>query len=630
MSLQKITDKLITLIAVGMCVFQLYTAFYMPFPGMQQRSIHLACGLALAFLAYPKKRPENPSLRNVSYLFGIALAVLTFITCLNVTFNWLEMNEPMRLIQPTQSDKVLGFLLILLVLLGTVRVVGWAMPIIGLVFLGYAYFGSKIPFALLRHAGVKLSKLISMGYMTTEGIFSSVLGVSTTQVFIFLMFGQLLESLGGSDFFLDWANSGFGKFRGGPAKVAIFGSALFGSISGSAVANVVGTGTITIPLMKRVGYKGDFAGAVESVASTGGLIMPPVMGAAAFIMADTLGVSYWEVCKAAVIPAVMYYLALYTSVDLKAKQSNLKGLPAAEVPDGMALLKSQGWMYIPPLVILVFFLGVLRYPAYKACLYCCILLVVLASFKREKRGVLKREWLNILVKTAKSSVTVVMACSCAGVILLGLQSSGLILKLSNILISLANNNLGILLFLVMLGSLIMGMGLPASACYAILCILAAPAIVKLGVPPLAAHLFVLYFGSMSAITPPVAMAAFAAAPIAGESAVKIGITAFKMAMPSFLIAFCLAIQPELVMIGSAVNIVLVVVICLAGVLSMSVGLQGYLFQNESIIRRIAWVAGGVLLILPQKPLTIMGIVIALALVITEKNFWKYVKVKRRT
>ncbi len=627
MNLQKITDKLITAVAVAMCVFQLYTAFYMPFPGMQQRSIHLAFGLALAFLIYPKKRPENNIKKNISYITGILLALLAFVTCLNVAFHWLEMNEPMRLIQPAATDKVLGFCLIVLVLIGTVKVVGWAMPIIGLIFLAYAYFGAKIPFPLLRHAGVKLPKLISMGYMTTEGIFSSVLGVSTTQVFIFLMFGQLLESLGGSDFFLDWANSGFGRFRGGPAKVAIFGSALFGSISGSAVANVVGTGTITIPLMKRVGYRSDFAGAVESVASTGGLIMPPVMGAAAFIMADTLGISYWEVCKAAVIPAILYYLALYMSVDLKAKQLNLKGLPPEEIPDGKKLLRSQGWIYIPPLVILVFFLGVFQYPAYKACLYCCLLLIALAMLKKEQRGILKKEWLAILVKTAKSSVTVVMACSCAGIILLGLQSSGLILKLSNILISLSGGNLALLLFLVMLGSLIMGMGLPASACYAILCILAAPAIVKLGVPPLAAHLFVLYFGSMSAITPPVALAAFAAAPIAQDSAVKIGFSAFKMAAPSFLIAFCLAIQPELVMIGSVGEILFSIFICVAGVLCMAIGLQGYFTENEILVRRLVWVAAGILLILPQLPLTIAGAILSAGLLCTEKNLWAGLKKK---
>lgn len=627
MNLQKITDKLITAVAVAMCVFQLYTAFYMPFPGMQQRSIHLAFGLALAFLIYPKKRPENNIKKNISYITGILLALLAFVTCLNVAFNWLEMNEPMRLIQPTATDKVLGFCLIVLVLIGTVKVVGWAMPIIGLVFLAYAYFGAKIPFPLLRHAGVKLPKLISMGYMTTEGIFSSVLGVSTTQVFIFLMFGQLLESLGGSDFFLNWANSGFGRFRGGPAKVAIFGSALFGSISGSAVANVVGTGTITIPLMKRVGYQSDFAGAVESVASTGGLIMPPVMGAAAFIMADTLGISYWEVCKAAVIPAILYYLALYMSVDLKAKQLNLKGLPPEEIPDGKKLLRTQGWIYIPPLVVLVFFLGVFQYPAYKACLYCCLLLIALAMLKKEQRSILKKEWLSILVKTAKSSVTVVMACSCAGIILLGLQSSGLILKLSNILISLSGGNLALLLFLVMLGSLIMGMGLPASACYAILCILAAPAIVKLGVPPLAAHLFVLYFGSMSAITPPVALAAFAAAPIAQDSAVKIGFSAFKMAAPSFLIAFCLAIQPELVMIGSVGKILFSIFICVAGVLCMAIGLQGYFTENEILVRRLIWVAAGILLILPQLPLTIAGASLSAGLLCTEKNLWAGLKKK---
>ncbi len=625
MDLKKVADKLITILGAAMCIFQLYTAFYMPFPGMQQRSIHLAFGLSLAFLVYPKKRSDNPKLRQLSYVADLLLVVLTLVSCFHLAFNWLEMNEPMRLIKPTQSDLILGTILILLVLLGTVRVIGWAMPIIGLVFLAYAYFGAQMPFAIIRHAGVSLEKLVSMGYMTTEGVFSNILGVSTTEVFIFLLFGQLLESLGGSEFFLDWANSGCGRFRGGPAKVAIFGSALFGSISGSAVANVVGTGTVTIPLMKRVGYKARFAGAVESVASTGGLIMPPVMGAAAFIMADTLGISYWEVCKAAVIPAILYYLALYVSVDLKALQWNLRGLEESEIPQGRKLLKEKGWIYIPPLVVLIFFLGVFQYPAYKSCLYCCILLVILAMFKKDLRAVLKRDWLSILVKTSKGSVTVVMACACAGTILLGLQSSGLILKLSNILIELSHGNLALLLIFVMIGSLIMGMGLPASACYAILCILAAPAIVNMGVPALAAHLFVLYFGSMSAITPPVALAAFAAAPLANESAVKIGLTAFNLAIPSFLVAFCLAIQPELVMLGSPLGIVTVFIICVAGVICLAVGLQGYFFGNQNIIRRVLWIAAGILLILPQVPLTIAGIILTVLLLATEKGLWKYLK-----
>lgn len=618
MSIEKISNKIAAILAAALTVFQIYTALYMPLPGMAQRSVHLGLGLAIVYLYYPKKRPEQAGLKALSYVVGFLCAVVAMAACLNVALNWGDMAKPMRLAIPWTSDRVFGVLLVLLVLWGTKKVTGWAMPIIAMIFLCYAYFGSYMP-GMFRHAGVRFGNLISMSYMCTEGIFSSILGVSTEQVFIFLLFGQLLESLGGSEFFLDWANSGFGKLKGGPAKVAIFGSALFGSISGSAVANVVGTGTITIPLMKKVGYDSSYAGAVESVASTGGLIMPPVMGAAAFIMADIVGITYWQVCLAALIPAILYYLALFVTVHLRAKALNLKGLPKEELPNGRKLLKEKGYIYLPPLVVLIFVLGVLQYPAYRACIYCCILLIVLAMTRKDLRQVMKKEWFHILVKTAKSSMTVIMACACAGLILMSLQTSGLILKLSNILIAMANGKLWLLMILVMIGSLIMGMGLPASACYIILAILAAPSLVALGVPTIAAHLFVLYFGAMSAITPPVAMAAFAAAPIAEESAAKIGFTAFKMALPAFLIAFCFGFQPELVMIGSWYGIAFAFVNCVLGVVAMSIGIQGYLDQKISAWNRILWIFAGVLLILPQIPLTITGYIIGAALYMYEKK-----------
>lgn len=248
--IEKISDRVAGLLAAALTIFQIYTALYMPLPGMAQRAVHLGLGLAIVYLYYPKKRPEKLVMKNLSYIFGIFCALLALTACLNVALNWGVMAKPMRLAIPWKSDKIFGVLLAILVLLGTKKVTGWAMPLIATVFLCYAYFGSYMP-GMFKHAGVKFGNLISMTYMCTEGIFSSILGVSTDQVFIFLLFGQLLETLGGSEFFLEWANSGFGKLRGGPAKVSIFGSALFGSISGSAVANVVGTGTITIPLMKK-------------------------------------------------------------------------------------------------------------------------------------------------------------------------------------------------------------------------------------------------------------------------------------------------------------------------------------------------------------------------------------------
>lgn len=591
----------------------------MPFPGMQQRSIHLGLGLALLFLVYYRigKNGRCWGDKVVFPILGLALSIVALIACFNVAFHWMDMAEPMRLTIPELSDKVLGTLLIIMVLWGCKEATGWAMPLIAVFFLAYAYFGKYVPFALFRHPGVRFSQIISMGYMCTGGIFSNILGVSTNQVFIFLLFGQLLESLGGSDFFLNLANSAFGKVRGGPAKVAICGSALFGSISGSAVANVAATGTITIPLMKEVGYNSYFAGAVVSVASTGGLIMPPVMGAAAFIMADILGVPYWSICLAALLPAFLYFMALYICVDLRARALGLKGLPPEEVPSFKKIIKSGGYIYIAPLVVLVYVLGALRYPADKACFYCCVLLVILSMTKRKLRNVLKERWLDILVKTAKSSLTVIMACACAGLILLALQSSGLILKLANILIALSCGKLWLLLILVMIACIIMGMGLPASACYIILAILGAPAIVSLGVPPMAAHLFVLYFGAMSAITPPVAMAAFAAAPIANASSTKIGFAAWKMAIPAFLIAFCMAFQPALVMIGTWYQIIITSLFCIAGVFSMTVGLQGYLSAKVPMIRRIAWTCSGILLIIPGIITSLTGLSIAAAMFLIE-------------
>lgn len=619
MKLDTITNKLIMLLGTALTLFQLYTAFYMPFPGMMQRSLHLGFGLAMVFLIYPKKITDNKVGRSISRLIGLALCFISLIVCFNVAFNWLDMAEPMRLTIPWKSDLAMGLILILLVLVGTQLVTGWAMPIIAVAFLLYAFFGKYIPSALFRHPGVRLPQLISMGYMTTEGIFSNVLGVSTNQVFIFLLFGQLLESLGGSDFFLNLANSVFGKVRGGPAKVAIFGSALFGSISGSAVANVVGTGTITIPLMKKVGYDSKFAGAVESVASTGGLIMPPVMGAAAFIMADILGISYWSVCKAAAIPAILYYIALYVSVDLRARALHLKGLAPDDVPSFKKTIVSGGHIYILPLVLLVYVLAVLQYPADKACFWCSMLLVLLSMTKKELRKKLKESWLTILVDTAKSSITVILACACAGLVLLALQSSGLVLKLSNILVALASGRLWLLLILVMIGSIVLGMGLPASACYIILAILGAPSMIALGVPAIAAHMFVLYFGAMSAITPPVAMAAFAAAPIAGASASKIGFTAWRMALPSFIIAFCIALQPQLVLIGTLESILKTVFFCIAGIVCMSIGIQGYMQQKVSIISRSFWILAGVLLIIPGIATSLTGLLIGVIMFLIEKK-----------
>lgn len=371
--------------------------------------------------------------------------------------------------------------------------------------------------------------------------------------------------------------------------------------------------------MKKSGYDAKYSGAVVAVAATGGLIMPPVMGAAAFLMADTVGITYWEVCLAAFIPAILYYLALVFAVDLRAGAQGLKGVDPAEIPKIGAVMKHNSWVFIIPLFILVYTMAALKLPAYRACIYSIYAMLLLALPQKEMRKALKENWVKILVDTSKSCLTAMIACACAGLILLGLQTSGLISKLSSVMIAIAHGKLILLLLLVALTSIILGMGLPAAACYILLAITAAPALVQMGVPKIAAHIFVLYFGSISAITPPVAMAAFAAGPIAKESSSKIGYCAFYISIPALLVAFCLAVQPELCLIGSLPSILLAIMFCVIGVFSMSVGLQGFLIYKLPVWRRVLWAAAGCCMILPERISSYIGIALTILLIVSDKN-----------
>ena len=625
--IRRINDKLIVIIGIVLALFQIYTAAVQFFPAMTQRSIHLGLGLAMIFLIYSKKNDGKGKRTVAIYIFDFLLAALAIIICADVALNWMDMQTGARLVFPSLSDKILGTLLIVMVLFATKCRTGWAMPIIGIVFLLYARYGNYVPFDILKHKGVAFTKIISMAHNCTEGIFSSTLGCSTEQIYIFLLFGGLLEVLGGGQFFLNLANCALGKVRGGSAKAAIFSSALFGSISGSAVANVAATGTITIPLMKKSGYDAKYSGAVVAVAATGGLIMPPVMGAAAFLMADTVGITYWEVCLAAFIPAILYYLSLVLSVDLRAGALGLKGVDPEDIPKFKDVLKHYSWVYVVPLVILVYCMGALTLPAYRSCMYSIYAMIILALPQKEMRKAMKDNIVKILVGASKGCLTAMAACACAGLILLGLQTSGLITKLSSVMIMLAHGKLLLLLLMVALCSIVLGMGLPAAACYILLAITAAPALVAMGVPKIAAHLFVLYFGSLSAITPPVAMAAFAAGPIAKESSSKIGYCAFYISIPAMLVAFCLAFQPELCLIGSVPNIILAIVFCVLGTFAMATGLQGFLKYKLPVWRRALWSIAGFFMILPERNSSYIGVAAMALLILTDFNIMRYGKKK---
>ncbi|KYH32208.1 TRAP transporter permease [Neomoorella mulderi] len=613
--MDKIVKFLIVILGFALSAFQVYTAATMPFTAMIQRSVHLGLGMALVFLVYPVAKRKEGIGSLAGQVLDLMLMLLALISCLYVSVNWEALSEPERLSNPTIWDMCFGVIAFLLVLEGTRRVAGPALPIIALVALLYIFTGPWMP-GELKHPGASLQNVISLGYMFNEGIFGSPIEASASMVFIFILFGQFLQSLRGSDFFLTLANSLVGTLRGGPAKVAIFASGFFGSISGSAVANVVGTGSVTIPLMKRVGYKPEFAGAVESVASTGGLIMPPVMGAAAFIMAEIVGISYWSIVVAAIIPALLYYVGLYIAVDLRARRRQLSGLPREDVPRFGEVLRQNGWVYITPLAVLVLLLGIYQYSPARACFWSIVILISLCSVKRELRPLLKGA-LDIFTQAAKNALVVIMACACAGLVLLMFQVTGLGLKFSSILIALAGENLLLLMFLVMTASLILGMGLPATACYIILALLAAPAIVELGGEVMAAHLFVMYFGALSAITPPVCLAAYAASGISGASPMRTGFVAWRIALPIFLVAYCFVLQPELLMIGKPLDIVIVSVSCLAGVAAMAVGLEGYWLAEIGIARRLLWIIAGALLIWPNHYLTVGGVLLVLICVMCD-------------
>ena len=455
---------LFAIVAMSMSLFHLYTAGYMVFTAMVQRSIHLCFALTLIFLLYPGMA-KSP--RWKVPLIDWVFILLSVISCLYITINWEALSEAMRIAEPTLVDMALGIIATLLVLEATRRTAGMALPIIAIAFVLYGFLGPYMP-GILYHPGIPLNQFIGMNYLFSEGIFGVPLGVSATFVIIFIIFGAFLEVSGGGKFFIDIACALFGAVRGGPAKIAIISSGFFGTISGSAVANVVGTGTFTIPMMKRIGYRPHFAGAVEAVASTGGLIMPPVMGAAAFVMAEIIGVSYVSVCIAAAIPAVLYYFSLFVFIDLEAAKTGLRGIPEEEKPRVKLVIRDGGHLLIPP-ALLVYLLAIVEWSPMKAGFYTILATVVMAMMRKNTR-LDGRKLASALRKGATGALQVAAVCACAGIVISIVSITGLGLTFSSILIQLAHGNLFLLLVLTMIASLILGMGLPATPCYIILAV----------------------------------------------------------------------------------------------------------------------------------------------------------------
>ena len=601
MEYKGIMAKIVSAIAITFSIFQLYTATFGVLDAQLQRAVHLGFGLALVYLLYPTRKSWS---RTKLHPFDLLLAILGAAApaYILIEYNQLVMRSGLV----TTPDLVVGILGILLVVEATRRVVGIPMVTVVLLFLAYAFAGPYMP-GVLAHRGLTLSQLVGHLFFTTEGIFGIPLGVSSTFIFLFILFGAYLESTGLGKFFIDLANSIAGWASGGPAKVAVLSSGLMGTVSGSSVANVVGTGSLTIPMMKKLGYHKNFAGAVEAAASTGGQLMPPVMGAEAFLMAEFVGVPYIDIVKAAVIPALLYFTGVWLGVHFEAKRSNLKGLPREQLPKMSRLLVERGHLAIP-LVVIVYLL-VTGYTPMRAALVAIVLSIICSALRKSTR-MKPIEIVRGLDKGARNVLSVLVACASAGIVIGVVTKTGVGLKLASGLLTLSGGMLLPTMFFTMITAIVLGMGVPTTANYVITSTIAAPAIIQMGVPVLAAHMFVFYFGIIADVTPPVALAAFAGAGIAGGNALRTGVNAAKLAIAAFIIPYMFVLSPVILMIDATIpGLIVTTVTAIIGMIALSSALIGYLADNCRIYERILLIAGGLLLIDPGTVTDLTGIAI---------------------
>lgn len=589
-------------IGVAASLFQLYTGAFGIFSSMIQRSVHWIFMSVLAFLIYRSRKKDarkTPSLADLSF------AVLALVAGLYIFFNWESVVERAGL--SVERDIYLGVLMVIIVLEATRRVVGAALAYTALAFLLYAYLGPYMP-GILAHKGYSIDRIITVMYTSTEGIFGIPMAVSSTYIVLFVLFGAILSKCEGGKFFIDFAFSITGRRRGGPAKAAVVSSAFMGTMSGSAVANVVTTGTFTIPLMKRSGYPATVAGAIEAVASTGGQIMPPIMGAAAFIMSEFTEIPYITIAKSALIPALLYFFAVYMMVDNQAKKQGLRGLPSEELPGVRETLAWGGHLFLP-VAILVFML-VVAYSPMKSVFWSIVSIAVVGMLRKTTRV---HPWrlIEALSLGARNTVTIATACAAAGIIVGVISLTGLGLKFSDSLVSLSGGNVFLALFFTMIASLILGCGMPTTAAYVVLASLAAPVLIRLGVPVLTAHLFIFYFGCVSTITPPVALSSYAGAGLAEADPTKVGNTAFKFGLVAYIIPFMLVYGPSLMMQGGVLQVGLSVLTACLGVMAFTAGLQGFLKRACLFWERLLLLFAGFVLIFPGWKTDITGAILLL-------------------
>jgi len=600
-------------------IFQLYASISQTVPRQILLSIHLGFALSLIFILFPANRKTRKKDSVAWYDYILALLAV------GVGAYWPIMLDTIvnRVGVLTPLDLTVGTIGIFLTLEATRRAVGLPITIIATLFIAYAYFGQSMP-GFLAHRGLNFEGLVNTLFFTSQGILGTPLYVSATFIFLFLLFGAFLVKTGVGQYFNDLALAIAGRRIGGPAKVAIFSSALQGTISGSSVANVVTSGSFTIPMMKRLGYRKEFAGAVEAAASTGGQIMPPVMGAAAFLMVEFIGgISYWDIAKAAAIPAVLYFTGIWIMTHFEAKRVGLKGLTKEQMPNRKEVL-SKIYLLIPILMVIVLLMSGVS--VMRAALWSIIGTILVSAIRKDTRIGFKKI-IEALVDGARTALSVAAATAAAGIIVGVVTKTGLGLKLANGLVGLANEQLLLTLFFTMITSLVLGMGSPTTANYVITSTIAAPAIILLGVPALSAHLFVFYFGIVADITPPVALAAFAAAGVAGGEPIRTGVNASKLAIAAFVIPYMFVLSPELLMIDTTIwYLIWVVFTAFTGMIGIGAGIIGFWYRKLYWFERILAVVAGLMLMYPEGISDTIGMILFVALLASQimtKNKGKY-------
>lgn len=610
--------KTIYWIAIMVAMYHFITA-YVGYPAtILHRSLHVSLMLFMAFFLYPANKKAS---RTKIVWYDVVLALLSLSIALYIWSNYIEFINRMGM--PNTMDVIMGTLLIALVMEASRRISGWPLVILCGLFIAYGLFGQNMP-SIFMHRGYTWAKLVNHIFINTEGIYGTSVNVAASYIFLFILFGAVMNKSGMGQFFNDIALSLAGHSKGGPAKVAVIASGFLGSINGSAVANVVTTGAFTIPLMKKTGYSSEFAGSVEASASVGGQLLPPVMGAAAFIMAEMLGIKYGVIVISAAIPAFLYYLGIIVQVQLRASKNNLVGIPKEELPKLKEVMRSRGHLLLP----IIFLLYMLLFSGNTVILsaFYTIIVTILVSMIRKETRMSLRDIIDAFEEGTRSVVSVAIACAVVGIIIGVVSLTGFGLNMANAIIQLGRTNLLGTLILTMVTCMILGMGLPSIPAYLITATMAAPALVQLGIPAISAHMFVFYFAMFANITPPVALASFAAAGISGGDPMKTGIQSVKLSLAGFIVPYMFVYNSALLLVDTTPLIAMrVTATAIIGVCMIGIATEGYLLTKVNAITRVVVFVGSILLITEGVSQDFIGFGILVVLIVMQK-----IKVKKES